>query len=487
MGVIMSMTVKSRVFGAAHSVNLRLNRALFLTLLLSGLLLSAKPVFAGAFGLRDISAQGEGVALAGAAAGGAGLGSIYFNPATITQFDGIQAHLNSTLFLPHAEMTLKSDSSPAYANYTNFMGGSPSSGNIGLVGAVPSTQVTYRLNSDLWLGLSFFAPYGQATKADPLFVGRVYGSTTRVASAEVEPIIGYRLTDRLSLGFGLRYLDFSARYSSAVPAVSSPDQWRVLGIDGGGQAFGFTLGTIYKPWQGTEIGFGYRSETSVKLDGNFFGGGALAGNFGGSAVLASATLDQPVKMTLQLPRSYTLGLKQQINDDWTALAAFEYVQWSSLKSPQVSYAQSGSSLAASWTAGQSHLALPSIPLYYRDLWFASAGAEYSASDTTQWRAGLAYEKTPLAVHSQSTRLPDSNRIWASLGLTYQLSPQWSMDLAYLHIFMLGNSLKIDPTSVTYSPTLGAAGLGTLSAKVNNSVEIVSLGLRYKFTTGQGLN
>ena len=282
--------------------------------------------------------------------------------------------------------------------------------------------MTYRLNPDLWLGLSFFVPYGQATKADPLFVGRTYGSTTRVASAEVEPIIGYQLNEKLSLGFGLRYLDFSARYSSAVPASSAPSQWSVLGIDGGGQAFGYSLGMIYKPWAGTDIGFGYRSETSVGLKGDFFGGGALAASFGGSAALASATLDRPVHMTLQLPRTYTLGLKQKINGDWTALAAFEYVQWSSLKAPQVSYAESGSSLAASWSAGQAHFALPAIPLYYRDSWFASLRADYRYSETTQLRAGLAYEKTPLGNHSQSTRLPDFNRIWASLGLSYQFTP-----------------------------------------------------------------
>ena len=76
---------------------------------------------AGAFGLRDNSAQGESVSLAVAAEGGAGLGSIFFNPAAITQFDGIQAHFNSTLILPDASLTLKPSSS---ANYTNFMGGS---------------------------------------------------------------------------------------------------------------------------------------------------------------------------------------------------------------------------------------------------------------------------------------------------------------------------------------------------------------------------
>jgi len=39
---------------------------------------------AGAFGLREQSAAGQGLSFAGAAAGGAGLGSMFWNPATMT-------------------------------------------------------------------------------------------------------------------------------------------------------------------------------------------------------------------------------------------------------------------------------------------------------------------------------------------------------------------------------------------------------------------
>ncbi len=440
-------------------------------------------VKAGAFGLREVSAAGEAVSLAGAAAGGAGLGSIYFNPATVTQFDGLQIGANTTLILPYSQLKNQNTSSAGYNTYYNVLGGSASSGNIGLIGNIPSGQITYRLNQDVWLGLSLFVPYGQATKAKQDYVGRDYGSTTKVASAEIEPMIGYQVSDRLSIGAGLRYLDFSARYTSAMPAASAPDQWKVLGIYGDGQAFGFNLGMTYKPWVNTEIGLAYRSETNVRLNGQFFGGASQAASFGGSAALASATLDQPVHMNLRLPQTITLGVKQKMTADWTLLGAFEYVQWSSLKSPQVTYAQSGSTLAANWSAGQSHMAVPSIPLYYRDAWFVSAGSEYRYNQTLLLRSGLGYEKTPLGPNASSTRLPDFNRIWASLGLSYALSPQWTVDVAYLHIFLLGDHLSIDKNSTGYSPALANAGLGTLNAKVDAHVDIISLGLTYKFDTG----
>ena len=459
----------------------KLFQSIFLLLLFVGF--HARDVKAGAFGLREVSAAGEAVSLAGAAAGAAGLGSIYWNPATLTQFDGIQAGINSTLILPYSHLQNQSATSSGYNAYYNLFGGSASSGNIGMIGDIPSGQFTYRLSPDLWLGLSLSVPYGQATKADPNYVGRTYGSTTKVASTEIEPMLGYKLTDRFSVGVGLRYIDFSARYTSASPSAATPAQWNVLGISGDGQAFAFSLGATYKPWDQTEIGIGYRSEAAVRLNGSFFGGAALASNFGGSAALASASLDQPVNMPLKLPQSVTLGIKHKIDTDWTVLGAFEYVQWSRLKAPAVTYAESGSSAAASWTSGQAHLALKTIPLYYRDAWFASTGAEYRYSNDLLLRAGLAYEKTPLGSNAKSARLPDFNRIWTSVGLTYQIDPQWSVDLAYLHIFMLGDSLKIDSNSTNYSPPLGTAGLGTLDAKVDARVEIVSVGLTYKFDTG----
>jgi long-chain fatty acid transport protein len=444
--------------------------------------LTLKESKAGSFGLREVSASGEAVSLAGAAVGAAGLGSIYWNPATLTQFDGIQLSTNTTLILPYSKLVNQSDSGSGYSVFSSFFGGSASSGNIGMTGIVPSTQLTYRLNSDMWIGLSLSVPYGQATKAHDAYVGRTYGSTTKVASFEIEPLLSYKVTDRLSVGLGLRIIDFSARYTSAVPSSITPYQWSLIGIQGDAQALAFSTGVLYRLCDKTAIGIGYRSETDIRLKGNFFGGGALAVNFGGSAALAAASLDQPVSMPLKLPQISTFGLKHEINRKWTILGAFEFVQWERLKSPQVSYLQGGTTAAAAWSAGQAHLALPSIPLYYRDAWFISTGAEYRYSDQSLFRGGIAFEKTPLSKYAQSPRLPDFNRIWASIGITYQLDPHWTLDLAYLHIFMLGERVKIDQNSVGYSPALTLSALDVLDAKAQARVEIISLGLTYKFDT-----
>ena len=58
---------------------------------------------AGGFALREQSAVGLGNAFAGAAAGGSGLGSMFWNPATMTQFKGTTFELSGAAILPYAE------------------------------------------------------------------------------------------------------------------------------------------------------------------------------------------------------------------------------------------------------------------------------------------------------------------------------------------------------------------------------------------------
>ena len=55
---------------------------------------------AGSFGVRDQSAIGQGLDFAGVAAGSAGIGSMFWNPATITATPGWQVQANASAIFP---------------------------------------------------------------------------------------------------------------------------------------------------------------------------------------------------------------------------------------------------------------------------------------------------------------------------------------------------------------------------------------------------
>lgn len=421
------------------------------------LVMSGERVQAGAFALREHSAAGEALSFAGTAAGAAGLGSITFNPATITQFSGIQGSFNLSGIAPYAEHTNQPGTGAGYGVVGAAFGGASKSGDIGIDAAIPATFLSYQINDRVWLGLSVTAPYGLSTKMDKDYVGRAYGSTTKVTSIEASPMLGYRWSDMVSFGAGLRVVQMKAKYASAIPAASAPSQWGIIGLQGDGVGLGFAAGLTLTPFTGTDIGFGYRSKVQQDLKGDFFG-----------APLALA--NQPISMSVPLPQSIMLSLRQVVSERWTLLASYEWTDWSRIGAPAVTLQANG----------QPHPLQPNVPLNYNDNWFVSVGAEYAY--TPQWtlRGGVSFESSPLKTTTRSIRLPDNDRIWASLGLGYKISEAMTLDLAYLHVFPLATKVTLDANNVSYNPFLAGSGMDTLSTKVNTHIDILALGLTYRF-------
>jgi long-chain fatty acid transport protein len=223
------------------------NKTMMLRALLIGTAITTSGhAFAGAFGLREQSATGQGLSFAGAAAGGAGLGSMFWNPAAITDFNGIQVSASSTFIVPYAKLTTASGSAPGYAAI-NALGGTSSSGDEAMDAYLPAGYMSWQINDQLWAGLSVNAPYGLSTKPDSSWSGRTYNSTTSLRTITVTPTLAYKFNDQFSVAAGISYMSLNARYTSAAPALANPANWGVLGIDGSGSAWGYTLGATFKP------------------------------------------------------------------------------------------------------------------------------------------------------------------------------------------------------------------------------------------------
>ena len=89
-------------------------------LIVGAAITTAGQVYAGAFGLREQSATGQGLSFAGAASGGAGLGSMFWNPATMTAYQGINASVTGNLILPYAKLTTDKAQSTAVASGATY-------------------------------------------------------------------------------------------------------------------------------------------------------------------------------------------------------------------------------------------------------------------------------------------------------------------------------------------------------------------------------
>jgi len=416
------------------------NRSLALAAVsLTALLAVQTGASAGGFAIREQSATGQGMSFAGVAAGSGGLSSIFWNPATLTMLPGWRSEWHGSLILSNSEITPLPGTNPLLLPLG-------SSGDLGVDALVPASYSSYQLSDRLWVGLYTGAPFGLATKPGPIWAGQPYARTTAVKTYEAQPTLGFRVNDWLSLGVGVRAQYFDVRYKSATGGAAAFTPFAPTGgLEGDSFGIGYSLGATLTPFAGTEIGIGFRSGIDHELEGEL--------NF----LL-------PIRARVVLPESVTVGLRQRVTDGFTVNATAEWTNWSRLGFPRVRNAITG---------GLSPV--PALPLDYEDGWFFSAGAEYRVMPALTVRAGVGYEISPVEDRVRSPRLPDNDRIWLSLGASYQWNEKLSFDVGYSHIFTKDTPVNVVPGNPTYNPLVGP-----LVAEADTHVDIIAVALKYRW-------
>lgn len=405
-------------------------------LLMAGVSLAVSQAYAGSFMLREQSTIGLGQGFAGVAAGSGGLSSMYWNPATMTFVPGWQSEWVLNGIFPQSDIKPYS-----VGGITRDW---PSTGDIGQDSFLAAGYTSYQVNDRLWIGLATNTPFGLVTKNPFNAPGQVYARTSKVASFDINPNIAYKVTDWLSVGVGFQAMYFKTRLSQAVrPEPNMPSAT----LRGDSWGYGFTAGVTITPVEGTVIGIGYRSSVKQDLEGN----------------LRTPLGRTGVKADLELPDQLTIGITQTVTPDLTLSAGFEWTKWSRFGVIPV-IATSGPATGRQVTT---------LPFKYDDGYYVSVGGEYAWSPELTLRAGLGYEWSPISDFNRDLRLPDSDRIHASIGLGYKINNKLSVDLAYSHLFTVNGDIKLNARNPHY------VGLPYF-AKTDSSVDIVSASLTYRW-------
>lgn len=393
---------------------------------------------AGGFAVREQSSQFQGSSFAGNAAGGA-LSSMFWNPAAVGQFNGITTESAYSLILPNYEIT----AGPTSDNFGLGAG----SGQIGNIGVVPGSYFSYQLSPSVVFGFSLNAPFGLSTEPENrVWAGQTQARTSRIETYNAQPVLAYRINPTLIVAAGLQieYMEGTLK-SAFINAAASP----TAAVKGDDTALGFTAGLLWLPAPGTSIGLGFRSSIDHNLEGTL-------------QVLGDPGTRGRIEAGVETPETVTLSLRQELTSQWTALASVEWANWSRLGKLDVE-CQSISALCG----GVGDVPV-SIPLDWHDSWFFALGAEYAWSPRLTLRGGLAYEISPIQNADEATpRVPDADRIWASIGASYRWSEKITLDFAYSHIF-------VEDASINRTDAFG-----TLVADVDSSVDIISVGLKMK--------
>jgi long-chain fatty acid transport protein len=441
--------------------------------------LTASTAMAGGFMIREQGALGQGDSFAGVAAGTAP-SSMFFNSAAVTSNTGLNIDSSITWISPDANLTATTGTtpillSPLVANQST---------QIGRDAYVPATYATYQAKNydpNLYLGLGINSPFGLKSEPDHRWAGSQVGGATSVFTVNFNPTIGYKFSDQFSVGVGAQLEYGKAIFKFATGTPTGPNTV----FEGESLAAGATAGLMYTPTPGTRIGLGWRSSVTHELEGRFATGGSIVtgaalGGCGpvcdGKAAAINGLLNNGVsaKAELRLPDVITLSLNQAIAPNARLLGTVEWSNWSRFGGVDLISTSAGINVinfsktnSISAPAGST---IGTLPAPWSDGWFFSGGLEYDVSKALTVRAGGAYEISPIKNASDRlTAIPDADRIWASVGFTYNVSNSTSLDFGYSHLFV--DSSQMDRTSV--------AGAPRIVANVDASIDIVSVGVRMK--------
>jgi long-chain fatty acid transport protein len=159
---------------------------------------------------------------------------------------------------------------------------------------------------------------------------------------------------------------------------------------------------------------------------------------------------------LTTPDTLEFSVYHEINDQWAVHGDVMWTGWSDFQTLTADYGGA-------------------VPLINnRENWEDSmrfaVGATYTHNDRLTFRCGVAYDESPVPDSAHKTlRIPDGDRIWGSIGASYQLNPCYRIDLGYTHIFDTDSSIN-EP----------AAGNGVFTGTASGDVELVAIGVSGTF-------
>ncbi|AXS78869.1 OmpP1/FadL family transporter [Dechloromonas sp. HYN0024] len=366
---------------------------------------------AGAFQLMEQNASGLGNAYAGSAAVADNASTIFYNPAGMTQLgNGIQLSVGVAGVGPSYEYR---DTS-----------GVKSGGDAGGWAAVPNAYLSGQLSKDLYLGLGISAPFGLATEYDAGWAGAGRALKSEIKTVNINPSLAYRVTDKVSLGFGLNYQTIEGELTKTGAILKADDT-----------SWGWNAGALFTLSPAMRLGISYRSAIKYKLEGTL--NGAL-----------------PVNADVKLPDTFILSVWQQVSDRWEAMGDLSYTRWNSLQSLDVRRSSDG-------------LLLSSEPFKYENSWRFAWGAGYKATDKAKLKFGIAFDRTPVRDEYRTARVPDNNRLWLSLGAQWNAGTYGKFDLGYSYLYV------IDP-SISQPATTVPVALPALQGKYDASAHIVGV-------------
>ncbi len=406
--------------------------------------MSSTPILGAGFQLAERSVSGLGRAYSGEAAIADDASVLASNAAGIIMLEDGALSAGLQYINPQVDVS-----------GINAVGAAVSDSDIAEHAFVPNFYYTRKISDDLTAGLGIYAPFGLATSYSKSFASLVGTETSEITTVSINPSLAFRLNEQWTVGagFSVMYVDGKlTALNTVADGVPGAVGGTLFALEGDDWAYGWNIGVLFEATENTRIGLQYRSSFDVGIEGT------AKGDLIDAATLtpnnsADTTLD------IELPDVAELSVFHQINDTWAVHADVTWTGWSKFK-------------ALSPKTGTPADAALATTENWDDAFRYAIGATYKHSDKVTFRAGVAYDESPVpGIQNRTLRIPDADRLWVSIGATIKLNACYNLDLGYTHIFA-------DEADVTFKAAGGNEG--QFRGTAEGDVDLFGIGISGKF-------
>ncbi|MFV1951181.1 MAG: OmpP1/FadL family transporter [Nitrospinota bacterium] len=343
------------------------------TLLLSGLMVTllVHQADGAGFGIFDQGARAFAMAQAFTALAD-DPSAIFYNPAGISQLEGTEVYVGTTIIAPVVEYSADPGSRSSDEEDNIFF---------------PSYfYVTHRVNNKLTTGFGVFSPFGLVAEWPDDWEGRYISTRSEIKTFFLNPVISYQITSSISVAAGFDYVYSDLEMKKK---IEFPDG--EVKMDGTGSGIGYNLGLLYHITDTANFGITYRSAVDIDYDGN--------------ADFTLNILDGAITSNIKLPPRLTVGIATTTIKDWIFTFDIAWTGWSTIDELVVDFEKNAPPTETT-------------PLRWNDVFSYHFGMEYQLLKSLKLRSGYYFDTTPMPGDTYTPLIPGGNRHGLSVGAGY---------------------------------------------------------------------
>ena len=294
---------------------------------------------------------------------------------------------------------------------------------------VPNIHYVHPIqDSKFTLGATVHSNFGTDVEFDDSFSADEFGGKTALSSINVGFAVAYELSEKINLGAGI----------DVIYGEGEIHRKNLLDVDADGFGLGANVGATYQVNERNKFGITYRYSPDIEVEGDITKGGVAAD-----------------KMNVPLPDTLEFSGWHQLNEQWAFHYSLQWVNWSEFDS---------------LTSGSYD---DSIKEYqWKDAGHISVGATYTASSKLTLRTGYMYDASPTDSLT-SLSIPDVNRHWLTVGGSYAMTQNSSIDLGVG--IVMGETDYVDESLTTIPGTQS-----NITADVSADALLVGMQYQYRF-------